>query len=229
MASSIQKKTKPRVFFRQFTESIKEHRIPINFTSRIKKIEYVGDKYRYSVIKLYSPPTDVSFSFEQDEYQPKKYDLKNLNLPVSGSLHLLGSIVSTPVRALSATIVNEINVELTWVAPVNAGSSPILRYDIYRSTVIPYTIPGTSIVVDTAPPVLIGSVNGSTLTYTDEGLALDKTYYYRVYAISQVGMSPRSNTKQIVNGVVGDAESALYNADSETDSYSIQITLEEEM
>ncbi len=68
---------------------------------------------------------------------------------------------------------------LTWQAPTDVGDSPISSYRLYRST----ASDGTYSVV--------GSSTG--LTYTDSGLTVGQTYWYKVTAVNAIGEGDQSN------------------------------------
>jgi len=71
-------------------------------------------------------------------------------------------------------------VTLTWQAPASDGGSTITQYNIYRGP-------------SSGSESFIGSVSGSTLTYTNTGLMNGVTYFYQVAAVNSIGESPRSN------------------------------------
>lgn len=84
---------------------------------------------------------------------------------------------------LAATAASSSQVNLSWTAPSNSGSSAITGYKIERST-----DSGTSWSA-------IQSNTGSTsTTYSDSGLAASTTYTYRVSAINSAGTSTPSST-----------------------------------
>jgi titin len=65
------------------------------------------------------------------------------------------------------------SVSLSWTAPTNPGSKPISGYKIYRGT----TANGED-------PTAVATV-GNVLSYSDPGLTIGTTYYYRVSAVNQ--------------------------------------------
>jgi hypothetical protein len=88
-------------------------------------------------------------------------------------------LISVPLAAQETT-----EVLLSW--PPNSEPD-VLRYIIYRS---PDSI--------TAHFVIIDSVGSSTVTYTDDNLSKETTYYYRIRAKSSTGVtSPLSNRVSI--------------------------------
>ncbi|MGI0088651.1 MAG: fibronectin type III domain-containing protein, partial [Nitrosotalea sp.] len=117
------------------------------------------------------------------------YDSSN-NLITSSSASIYGgdaySVVSSAPTApgsptgLAATA-GKSQVSLSWTAPNNGGSA-ITKYNIYR---------GTASGSEGATPV--GSVSGSTLTYTNTGLTNGHTYFYKVTAVNSVGESLKSS------------------------------------
>lgn len=87
-----------------------------------------------------------------------------------------------PPQSLSATASTKCtnkgkpvcDVALAWSAPLASGGSPVIQYDVYRST--SNTMPNTTI------------ANGVTTTsYTDSKVAAGTTYYYWVTAVSITG------------------------------------------
>src|SRR5207244_1426318 len=70
------------------------------------------------------------------------------------------------------------NVTLSWQAPSNGGS-PITNYKIYRSS-----SSGTEGYLTTV---------GNVTSYTDTGLAVGHTYFYKVSAVNSIGTSALSN------------------------------------
>ena len=71
---------------------------------------------------------------------------------------------------------------LTWTAPASNGGAAISGYNIYR---------GTS--AGGEGSTAVGTVNGTTLGFTDTGLTNGTTYYYTVKAVNSVGTSSASN------------------------------------
>ncbi|HYL67468.1 MAG TPA: fibronectin type III domain-containing protein [Nitrosopumilaceae archaeon] len=88
---------------------------------------------------------------------------------------------SSAPTGLTATAGNS-QVSLAWTVPSSNGDSAITGYNIYRGT--------TSGGEGTTP---IGTVSGSTLSYTDTGLTNGITYFYKVTAVNSVGESVPSN------------------------------------
>jgi fibronectin type 3 domain-containing protein len=84
-------------------------------------------------------------------------------------------------QSLTATGGNG-TVKLSWTAPSSNGGAPVTGYNIYR---------GTTSGGESGTPV--GTVNGTTTTFTDTGLTNGTTYYYTVAALNSAGTSPKSN------------------------------------
>jgi fibronectin type 3 domain-containing protein len=70
-------------------------------------------------------------------------------------------------------------VDLNWDVPTNDGGSAITNYNIYRGT----TSGGETLL----------TTIGDVLTYTDNSVTNDQTYYYQVSAVNSVGESALSN------------------------------------
>ena len=86
------------------------------------------------------------------------------------------------------------SITLTWAAP-SANGAVITSYNILRST-----SPGSETSLATAS-------QGAT-TYTDTGLTVGTTYYYKINAVNSAGTSSNSNEASAApTGVVIDAES----------------------
>src|SRR5207245_1751346 len=71
------------------------------------------------------------------------------------------------------------NVTLSWQAPSSNGGSSITNYKIYRSSTS-----GTEGYLVTV---------GNVTSYTNTGLTVGHTYFYKVTAVNSVGTSPQSN------------------------------------
>ena len=74
------------------------------------------------------------------------------------------------------------SVSLTWTAPASNGGAAVSGYNIYR---------GTS--ADGEGGTAVGTVSGTTLSFTDTGLTNGTTYYYTVKAVNSAGTSAASN------------------------------------
>ncbi|MEM0448279.1 MAG: fibronectin type III domain-containing protein [Methanomassiliicoccales archaeon] len=87
-------------------------------------------------------------------------------------------------------------VTVTWEPPANQGSSPIVEYRIFRSTV--FGIIGDNIM----------SVNASTFSWNDDAVTNGVTYYYAVKAVNEVGASPESEQASATPSETGTAPGA---------------------
>jgi fibronectin type 3 domain-containing protein len=74
------------------------------------------------------------------------------------------------------------SVSLTWTAPASNGGAAVSSYNIYR---------GTS--AGGEGGTAVGTVSGTTLSFTDTGLTNGTTYYYTVKAVNSAGTSAASN------------------------------------
>jgi fibronectin type 3 domain-containing protein len=72
------------------------------------------------------------------------------------------------------------SISLTWQPPSSDGGSTITAYKIYRGT------KANSL-------TLLTTVPGTTLTYPDAAVTLNKKYYYQVSAVNSIGEGARSN------------------------------------
>jgi chitodextrinase len=79
------------------------------------------------------------------------------------------TVAPTSPGAVSATAVSDSSITVTWGASTDAGG--VAAYDVFRSGVANS----------------VGSVSGSTLTFTDTGLAADTAYTYTVKARDAAG------------------------------------------
>ena len=83
---------------------------------------------------------------------------------------------------LSATAISTTEIDLSWTAPVDVGTTPIIGYQIQRETP---TGGGFTVIV---------SNTGSTMTtYSDTGLTTGTEYNYVVLAINASGVGEPSN------------------------------------
>ncbi len=81
-----------------------------------------------------------------------------------------------------ASAAGQTAIELSWVAPVDPGSSPITGY------LIEWSSDGAS-----GWAILVENTNSTGTTYTDGGLSVETTRYYRVSAISAAGVGEASD------------------------------------
>jgi hypothetical protein len=92
-------------------------------------------------------------------------------------------------------VVNNSQVSLNWSAPNSNGGSPIINYQVYRST------------NETGSYSLIASPSGQT--YNDTELAKGQTYWYKVSAVSALGEGANSPaTSALVPQITSPAEDA---------------------
>jgi titin len=68
---------------------------------------------------------------------------------------------------------------LNWSAPSSEGTTPILRYEVYRGP-------------SAGSLSYIGEVSSGVLTYNDTTVVSNLTYYYKVRAINSIGPGPLS-------------------------------------
>lgn len=113
------------------------------------------------------------------------------------SLHLPSAPTDLTVSAISGTAL-----KLTWNAPADQGSSPIIGYSIQRN--------GTVIVNNT----------GTTQTsYTNTGLLSDHQQIYRVAAWNTVGLGPYSNATTGKTGTQVSTPKEIENLGQEVSSF----------
>jgi len=107
---------------------------------------------------------------------------RTISITSNESITAVYKTVPQPPTKLAATAVSSSQMNLTWNAPTNNGGSPVTSYEIKRST------------DGSTWKVLVKNTHSTSTTYSDTGLAPNTTYYYRVFAINDVGTSLRSNT-----------------------------------
>ena len=78
-------------------------------------------------------------------------------------------------------------ITLTWSPPSSSGSSLITQYNIYRGS-------------SSNGEILLTSVASAPTTYSDTGLEVGKTYYYKVSASNSIGEGPKSNEASATAG-----------------------------
>ena len=90
--------------------------------------------------------------------------------------------VPTAPLGLTASTASRTGVALKWSAPASNGGSPIVSYEVYRST-------------SSGHESAYGTVNctTSTCSATDTGTKSRTVYYYTVAAVNAVGAGPQSN------------------------------------
>jgi fibronectin type 3 domain-containing protein len=115
--------------------------------------------------------TDTSLAGgHQYTYRVTAVDAAGNESPTSGSVTATtaGDSLSAP-GAVRATALGDTSIAVTWSAPT--GGTAVTGYDVYRDG-------------GTAP---VGSVDGSTLSFTDHGLSPDTTYSYTVRSRDAAG------------------------------------------
>jgi fibronectin type 3 domain-containing protein len=109
---------------------------------------------------------------------------------------------------------------LNWTAPSSDGGTPVIGYDVYRSTV-------------SGDELAVGSTDASTTSFTDGNLANGTTYYYEVTAVNAAGQSadsaevsvtPASDGSGTFTGSLSDFHSATYSVTPTGNSLSAQLT-----
>lgn len=71
-------------------------------------------------------------------------------------------------------------IDLTWSAPADAGSSPVVQYRVYRGTT-------------SGLATLIASTDASVTAFTDLTASFGTTYFYSVAAVNSAGEGPRTD------------------------------------
>jgi len=107
---------------------------------------------------------------------------------LSGTVSHLSSFAPTVPAAgapttptgLAATVYNQGRIDLSWTAVSGATG-----YDVYRNT----SATGTFPLVGSEPTV----ASGSTVAYSDTGLAASTAYYYKISALNTLGESAASD------------------------------------
>ena len=93
----------------------------------------------------------------------------------SASANVMASDVPSQVTGLTATSLQNYEIQLDWTAP-NANGYPVSGYTIERSTDAGATW-----------SVLAADTQNTDVTYTDINLTVSQTYHYKISAINQVG------------------------------------------
>jgi hypothetical protein len=90
-----------------------------------------------------------------------------------------GTIYQLPDAPLNLTAApGNTQIALSWLAPANEGSSPVIAYNLYRATAAG------------GPFAVIATPAGTT--YTDTGLSNGQTYWYQVSALNSIGEGNRT-------------------------------------
>ena len=101
---------------------------------------------------------------------------------------------------------------LTWQAPSSPGSSPIIRYDIYRSAIAGDI--GT----------LLNSVGSSRTSYNDSQVTNNVAYYYTVKAVNAIGSGDPSNQASAMPSEQGVPPGAPLALEATSQEGSIRLT-----
>ena len=140
----------------------------------------------------YSPLSDDSTHF---------FRVSAMNVAGTSPVSLAASATTftfpdAPIN-LTATVVGQTQISLSWTAPVNNGGSAITGYRIQLSTTSANS--GFSdLVADTT------STTGTATTYNHINRTAGTTYHYRVSAISTVGVGSFSSTATATTAVAGE-------------------------
>jgi parallel beta-helix repeat protein len=95
-------------------------------------------------------------------------------------LYAVGGVLKVPSAAQGLqAVAGDLQVALSWEAPLSDGNSTIAGYRLYRGA----SPGGESLLVEL----------GNVLSYTDTGVTNGVTYYYQVSAVNVVGEGPRSS------------------------------------
>ena len=90
--------------------------------------------------------------------------------------------VSDAPAALSATVISDSQIDLSWAAPLNDGGSSITGYQIERASPVGGIF-----------SVIVANTGSTATSYSDAGLSPSTQYNYRASAINSVGTGPASN------------------------------------
>jgi predicted phage tail protein len=100
--------------------------------------------------------------------------------PPSAETSAVPAAASVPGAPASLTATARARtIALSWKAPASNGGSPIIGYQIFRST-------------STGTEVFLVSV-GNVTSYKDTSVVSGVTYYYRVEAVNAIGAGAPSN------------------------------------
>jgi fibronectin type 3 domain-containing protein len=94
-----------------------------------------------------------------------------------------GTTISSAPRNLQA-VAGDAQVTLSWIAPSSDGGATITGYMVYRGSL-------------SGSETLLASI-GNVLTYADNGVTNNNTYYYKVIAVNSVGESPYSSEVSVI-------------------------------
>jgi len=107
---------------------------------------------------------------------------RTISITSNESITAVYKTLPQPPTNLVAAAVSSSQINQSWTAPSNNGSSPVTSYEIKRST------------DGSTWSILVKNTHSTSTTYSDTGLSPNTTYYYRVFAINDVGTSLHSNT-----------------------------------
>src|SRR6267143_1425252 len=107
---------------------------------------------------------------------------RTISITSNESITAVYKTVPQPPTGLNATAFSSSQINLNWNAPTNDGGSPVTSYELKGST------------DGSTWSVLVRNTHSTSTTYSDTGLSANTTYYYRVFAINDVGTSLSSNT-----------------------------------
>jgi hypothetical protein len=106
---------------------------------------------------------------------------RTISISSNNSITAVYKTVPAHPTGLTATAVSSSKINLSWIAPSNNGGSPIIYYNIERSTN-----------GGTTWSTILSNI-GNTTTYFNTGLGANTTYNYRVSAVNAIGTSSPSN------------------------------------